>query len=249
VKAEFRPRALAYRAVGAASRRLQRPELMSALYRPVRQAEHEAIGISAALVGHLDGHGTYVDVGSNRGQVLGEAVRIAPSATHLAFEPIPELAGQISAAFPTVECRQKALGASAGRAEFCHFRDLDGWSGLRRNPEISDERGRPEYIEVEVSTLDIEMAGLDPSVVKIDVEGAELEVLRGARGVLERCRPLLILEHVPQTAVLYGASSRELWVLLAESSYEIFTATGEGPVTSAMLGAHPDVVNWIARAV
>jgi FkbM family methyltransferase len=249
VRSTFTPKALAYRAIGAASRRLERPELMSAFYRPVRQAEHEAIGISAALIAHLRGDGTYVDVGSNRGQVLAEAVRIAPAAKHVAFEPIPALAAEIAAAFPTVQCREKALGAAPGRAEFCHFKNLDGWSGLRRNPEISDERGQPEYIDVEVSTLDIEMEGLDPTVVKIDVEGAELEVLRGARGVLKRARPLLILEHVPETAVLYGSSSSELWVLLAESSYEIFAATGEGPVTSTMLPAHRDVVNWIARAV
>ncbi|HEY1833931.1 MAG TPA: FkbM family methyltransferase [Solirubrobacteraceae bacterium] len=240
-------KALAYRVLGGVSRRLDRPELMSAFYGHVRQAEHEEIGIEAALVASLAADAVYVDVGSNRGQVLAHAVRIAPRGRHVAFEPIPALADELAGRFPTVDRRAKALGESAGKATFCHFQELDGWSGLRRNPEISDARGKPEYIEVEVSTLDIEMSALEPAVVKIDVEGAELEVLRGGRETLARVRPLLILEHVPSTAAVYGTSSAELWELLGESGYEVFTATGSGPVGADRLAEHAHVVNWIAR--
>ena len=56
----------------------------------------------------------YVDVGANRGQVLRDAVRVAPEARHVAFEPIPELAGQIARDFPSVECRVKAVGGEGG---------------------------------------------------------------------------------------------------------------------------------------
>jgi FkbM family methyltransferase len=114
---------------------------------------------------------------------------------HVAFEPIPELAAALALEFPTVDCRSKALSSRPGTAEFCHFRQLDGWSGLRRRPEISDMRGEPEFITVGVSTLDIELAALEPAVVKIDVEGAEVAVLEGATGMLSRSRPLGIFEH------------------------------------------------------
>jgi FkbM family methyltransferase len=242
-----RPRALVYRALGGVSRRLGRPQAMGALYGHVRQAEQEAVGIAAALVAGLPASATYVDIGSNRGQLLEQAVRVAPGGRHVAFEPIPSLASELAARFPSVECRSRALGASAGRAQFCHFTELDGWSGLRRNPEISDAHGRPKYIDVEVSTLDIEMQALTPAVVKIDVEGAELEVLRGGEHVLASARPLLIFEHVPSTAAVYGASSGELWALLEHHGYEVFAATGEGPVGVAELERHTHVVNWIAR--
>jgi len=240
-------RTLLRRAVGHLSRRLERPELLAAFSRQVLQAEHEAVGIAAALAGVLRASSTYVDVGANRGQVLREAVRIAPGGRHVAFEPIPELARELGERFPDVQCRTKALGAQPGRAEFCHFRELDGWSGLRRNPEITDERGRPEFIEVEISTLDMEMEGLSPAVVKVDVEGAELAVLEGGRRVLSEVRPMLLLEHVPSTAELYGTSSSQLWALLDELDYAIFTATGAGPVSSAELPAFAHVVNWLAR--
>ncbi|HLH14298.1 MAG TPA: FkbM family methyltransferase [Solirubrobacteraceae bacterium] len=233
------------RAVAAASRRLGRPELLAAVNAAARQAQREDVGISAVLACALGG-GTYVDVGANRGQVLREAVRVAPHGRHLAFEPIPGLAQELARAFPQVECRQKAIGARAELTEFCHFQRLDGWSGLRRNPRISDARGEPQYITVQVSTLDLELAGMLPRVIKIDVEGAELEVLEGARSVLAQARPVVVFEHVLEAAASYGVRAGAPWDLLAELDYEIFSATGAGPFTRAQFVAGAHVVNWLA---
>lgn len=234
------------RALGAASRRLERPELLAAFYPGARQAEHEELAIAAVLAASLHEDSLYVDVGANRGQVLAEAVRIAPRARHIAFEPIPPLAAELQSRFPTVDCRRKALGATVERTQFCYFTELDGWSGLRRNSEISDERGRPRYIDVEVSTLDLELAELTPTLVKIDVEGAELGVLEGARSLLARARPLLILEHVAAAARAYGTSSEALWDELAGLGYRVLAVTGAGPFTRAAFAAESTVVNWLA---
>jgi hypothetical protein len=132
-------------------------------------------------------------------------------------------------------------------AEFCHFRKLDGWSGLRRSPEISVQRGAPQMIEVPVCTLDVALDGLRPRVIKIDVEGAEQAVIDGARTVLSQARPLIILEHVPAAAALYGTSSAALWASLAELGFELFTVTGDGPVGPKAFGSGADAVNWLAR--
>jgi FkbM family methyltransferase len=239
--------ALARRALGVVSRRLGRPELLAAVYASAREELREEIAISAVLASALRGNSVYVDIGTNRGQVLREAVRVAPQGRHIAFEPVPALAAEVGAAFPRVDCRQKALGADPGRAEFCHFRALDGWSGLRRSPLISDERGDPEFIVVEVSTLDAELADVAPAVVKIDVEGAELDVLEGGRSVLARARPLLIFEHVASASALYDAPPAAPWDLLANLGYTVFTVTGEGPVARDEFAANAAVVNWLAR--
>jgi FkbM family methyltransferase len=234
------------RAVGAASRRLGRPELLAAVSPVARRDQAEAIGISAALASTLRGEGVYVDVGANRGQVLREAVRVAPRARHVAFEPIPALAQGISRDFPQVDRRPLALGAVSGTARFCHFTTLDGWSGLRRNPHVSDADGRPEYITVQVSTLDRELGELSPTVVKIDVEGAELAVLQGGRSLLQRVRPLLIFEHVASAALLYGVAPHAEWEFLRALGYEIYSATGAGPYAREDFARGDDVVNWIA---
>jgi FkbM family methyltransferase len=234
------------RAVGAASRRLERPELLAAFYPHAAQLLREEIAIGAVLAGVLRSDTTFVDIGTNRGQLLREAVRLAPAGQHVAFEPIPALADEVVRSFPSVDCRRLALGASPGVAEFCHFTSLDGWSGLRRSPEISDERGRPEYIEVQVSTLDAELGDRRPGAIKIDVEGAELDVLRGARAVLSAARPVVVFEHVAAAARLYGSQSGALWDLLTEFGYRIFAVTGEGPVARATFGEGAQAINWLA---
>jgi FkbM family methyltransferase len=233
------------RAVGVASRRLGRPELLAAVDPRALQAQREAIGISAVLASTLRSDGAYVDVGANRGQVLREAVRVAPSASHVAFEPIPALAAELARSFPGVDCRALALGAAPDVAQFCYFTGLDGWSGLRRSPHVSDAQGKPEYITVEVSTLDREIAQ-PPRVVKIDVEGAELAVLEGGRSLFSRARPVVIFEHVVEASSLYEAPAAAPWELLSELGYEIYAASGEGPFGRDAFAAAADVVNWLA---
>jgi FkbM family methyltransferase len=234
------------RVASTLARRLDRPELFAAVYAPARQAQQEEVGIAAVLAAALARDATYVDVGTNRGQVLREAVRVAPAGRHIAFEPIPALADEVRRAFPGVDCRRLALGARREATQFCHFRKLDGWSGLRRSHEISDERGDPEFIDVQVSTLDEELAEIDPAVLKIDVEGAELEVLEGARALLARARPLVIFEHVRSAAAIYDGSPGAPWDLFAELGYDVFSVTGEGPVERAQFAANTTVVNWLA---
>ncbi len=236
------------RLLGAIARRSGRPELVSAFYAGARTEEQEAIGIAAVLAVRLPPAGCYVDVGTNRGQVLREAVRIAPQAQHVAFEPIPALAAEVRSEFPRVDCRALALGARPERTRFCHFTRLDGWSGLRRNPDVSDEQGAPEYFDVEVSTLDAELAGHTPDVLKIDVEGAELAVLEGGRELLARARPAVVFEHVPAASALYGYGSGELWDLLNVCGYRIMSVTGRGPFERDAFLAASGVVNWLAAA-
>ncbi len=239
--------ALTNRAIAAVSRRLGRPELLAAVYPGARQALQDEIAIKAVLAVALPSDSTYVDVGANRGQILREAVRVAPRGRHIAFEPIPTVAADLARAFPGVDCRQMALGARPEVAQFCHFRNLDGWSGLRRSTKISDERGDPEYIPVTVSTLDSEIGDRTPSVVKIDVEGAEYEVIEGARTLLSQARPTVIVEHVASAAELYGHPPGAVWDLFAELDYEIFSVTGDGPFTRNAFIQHTSIVNWLAR--
>src|SRR5437764_1151450 len=80
-------------------------------------------------------------------------------------------------------------------------------------------------------TLEIELAGLEPGVIKIDVEGAELQVIEGGRTVLAAAKPFVIFEHAAAAAALYDSPSVALFDSLGELGYEIFTITGDGPYT------------------
>ena len=87
------------------------------------------------------------------------------------------------------------------------------YSGLKpRGPE-----NRFERVEVQCRKLDDEMAG-QPRIgfVKIDVNGAESRVLRGARAFLRRDRPYLLLECTRSGLDDYGVRSDEVHALLTE---------------------------------
>ncbi|MHB8233858.1 MAG: FkbM family methyltransferase [Solirubrobacteraceae bacterium] len=236
-----------HRALSSAARRLQRPELVATFYGGARRFLHEDIAVQALIAALLRHDATYVDVGTNRGQLLAEALRVAPGGRHVAFEPIPELAAEVRRAFPGVDTRQLALSEQPGSAEFCHFTTMDGWSGLRRSPEVSDVRGHPQYIQVQLSTLDAELAGLSPRLIKIDVEGAELDVVRGGRELLGSVKPFVIFEHVAAAAALYSSSSSALWKLFDGLGYDVFSITGEGPLTAEEFASFGGGVNWLAR--
>ncbi len=175
-----------------------------------------------------------IDVGAHRGAVLAEMVRAAPGGHHVAFEPIPHLRALLQESFPSVEVREAALSDHPGWAEFAHVRGTaEGWSGLRFRPLPTGEEADVENIEVQLEVLDQVLdPGYRPAVIKIDVEGAEQQVLRGAIGTLRRHRPIVIFEHGSGSAETYDTSPDDIYALLGhEVGYRIFDLDGNGPYT------------------
>ena len=68
---------------------------------------------------------------------------------------------------------------------------------------------------------DIVSASAEVEVVKIDVEGAELGVLRGAPRLISRCRPVILFESGPAGGEELGFTAAALFDWFAESGYEV----------------------------
>lgn len=234
------------RAAGIIARRTKRPEILAAVDRIARRDFHQSIAEKALIPALIGLDGTYVDIGTNRGQWLAQVLRSAPNGRHLVFEPNPRLCTQIAGRYPGVEIRSLALSHQAGTASFCQFRNLDGFSGLKRRPEIADDY---DMIDVRVARLDDEIGDYAPSLIKIDVEGAEVDVLLGARETLTQHHPAVVFEHQAAPAALYQHSSAELWDALASLEYRVFSLIGDGPFAQDEFaaGAATDAqLNWLA---
>jgi hypothetical protein len=54
--------------------------------------------------------------------------------------------------------------------------------------------------------------------IKIDVEGAELQVLRGATATIRRCRPVIVFEHGVGAADCYGTTPEQVYDVLTEDT-------------------------------
>jgi len=181
------------------------------------------------LVEVLEPDSDCLDVGAHAGSVLREMVRLAPRGRHVAWEPLPTFAAQLRQQFPRVEVREAALGDRAGTRAFAHVVDDPGWSGFLMRPMPAS--GPVEELTVTVERLDdVLPRGVHPAFVKLDVEGAEEGMLRGAVETLHRHRPVVAFEHGRGSADVYGTTPGGIHDLLrGELGYEIYGLDGDGP--------------------
>lgn len=170
--------------------RLLRRALMKRRY----QAELTSIGEpELAELSKLVGPGDLaIDVGSNLGSYSYQLARLTGRV--IAFEANPALAAFLSGLrWKGLEVRQFALSRTDGQAEFSVPTAAfggPGW-GTLRNDHDKDWQGDKFTVETRrLDTLELPTVAL----IKIDVEGAEQDVLEGAQQTLERDKPLLLIE-------------------------------------------------------
>jgi len=150
---------------------------------------------------------TVLDCGANLGLFATMmAARVGPTGAVHAFEPSPRARHDLARVvhlneLSWVVISPFAVADKCGQATFCDVLEND----VRREASHLSTAVRftanlaKQSIEVPTITLDRYLAetGVRPRLVKIDVEGAELEVLDGARDCLRRFRPLLVIEIHP----------------------------------------------------
>jgi FkbM family methyltransferase len=136
---------------------------------------------------------TSIDIGANFGMWT---VRMAAlSRKCIAFEPIPALGRMLARGFGrSVEVHGAALSDRRGIAKL-RVPDLDtGYATIDPANALRTHKGRSVAdVEVELATLD-DFGLTNVGFVKIDVEGHEEAVLRGAVETIARCRPNFIIE-------------------------------------------------------
>lgn len=155
-----------------------------------------------------------IDVGCHKGEVLEEMLSFAPNGRHFGFEPIPHYFENLGKKFPS-NCSfyQIALSDSEGEIEFNYVRSNPAFSGIKEREYPKEEQ--IELLKVKTDLLD-KVVGPDTRVdfIKIDVEGAELGVLKGARQLLQNHKPIVVFEHGLGAADHYGTKPEQVYTLL-----------------------------------
>lgn len=175
---------------------------------------------------------TLIDVGANTGLwALGAAVRVGPAGAVHAFEPVPDNFVRLTRnltlnGFANVVCRQLALADKCGHTVFyAATADNSGIGSLEKRGEAD----RP--IEIEMTTVDDYCAGQAISrvdLMKVDVEGAELLVFRGAERLLSSTEaPIIMFETDEALTARFGSSSTLIKKLLQQYGYDFYRYTGE----------------------
>ncbi|HQQ21313.1 MAG TPA: FkbM family methyltransferase, partial [Bacteroidales bacterium] len=118
-----------------------------------------------------------IDIGAHKGEILSQIIRLAPEGTHFAFEPIPELFENLKINFPQVTLYPYALCNSKGESFFQWVKNAPAYSGLKKRT-YAIQTPKINQIKVETERLDqLIPENMRIDFIKIDVEGAEFEVL------------------------------------------------------------------------
>ena len=213
-----------------------------------RRNQYESEQMRIVLASTLRSNSNAIDIGAASGEVLRDILRVAPNGRHIAFEPRPDAARRLASAFPGVDVRAMALSDTNGTANFLSVKNAVAYSGLARYtyPENIDS-SVIEEISVEVGRLDDNLsAEYVPALIKIDVQGAEGQLLQGATRTLATHRPVLIFEHIFKTAAVYGTTSISVHRLLCEElGYGIFDLAGDGPYSVEEFEESQAQLRWI----
>jgi len=188
---------------------------------------------------------TVLDIGAHHGlYTLLASKRVGRTGKVIAFEPSPRERRQLKRNVrfnfcPNVRIESHALGKEPSRAElYVVAGGEDGCNSLRP-PTI---HGTTQTVVVDVRSLDEYLADAGVTVVdfiKLDVEGAELSVLQGARRLLQSgSRPVLMVEVEDTRTEPWGYRANEIVTLLDAAGYEWYQILADGRLEQ--IGAERD---------
>ena len=199
--------------------------------------------LSAAVFRTVEDGDVFWDVGAMNARYA----RVVSTACHpaglVAFEPNPQFYEKCASRvrdllgeFPR-RTFQMALGDASERVDFATEMPEEAYSS---SGAVVDDRQLPEYDRVESVSVPMETGDsmirqypeFEPTVVKIDVEGAEHEVLKGLETALSRgsIRAVFCEIHLPNDGISpsiddFGASEGEIYATLREHGYEVELVT------------------------
>jgi FkbM family methyltransferase len=200
-----------------------RPHQFSAVW-TIYDGVHEWEELQFCL-GYLRPGDHFVDVGANVGVFSTLVGTRIPGVRITAVEPFPPVRADLEANLALNHLEISVVGSAVSDAEGeATFEVLDRDVLNRLAPSGSE--GARTGITVPVTTLDLLVGDDPPALIKIDVEGAELSVLRGAKRLLSAASPVLLFEHAGHSEH-FGVSASDMRAFLTARGYTIHLLDGD----------------------
>ena len=195
-----------------------------------------------------------LDVGANVGKYSRAILDECPNAEIHLFEPHPHSIQNLVKNFSSdsnVLIHELALGSETTKQSLFFDEPGSGLSSLYQRQNLPNGVALNKSVSVNVSTVDIECQrlGLKPSFIKIDTEGNELAVLKGAIDTILRFKPVIQFE--------FGGSSIDsrtffvdYWDFFNTIGYSVYRITPSGTKLIAQYSERNEVfshMNFIAK--
>jgi FkbM family methyltransferase len=193
------------------------------------------LGMQLLLMDLVRAGDRVVDIGANVGEISLLCSRlVGPTGVVDAFEPNPRCADRLASAIARNRIgniRLHRKGLASAPAELCLAvpRSNSGEGSFAHAGVAANGAGdRVETFRVPVGVGDEELAA-DPSpvaLIKIDVEGFEIEVLGGLTRTLVEQKPLVTTEVVAEHLARAGRTPADLYAQMGELGYEAYGFDG-----------------------
>jgi FkbM family methyltransferase len=174
--------------------------------------DHDQYALKEILE-HITRGATVIDVGAFIGDhTIAYANKVGPNGKVYAFEPNRisfECLAHNMKGFKNVKCSDVALGSVSG--------DLVGFVN-------SDNVGASHLVsggDIETATIDDIAIEGRLSFIKIDAEGFEVDILKGAKNTIKKFKPILYVEVNSGALTRHGTSEKELLDLLVSYGYDV----------------------------
>jgi FkbM family methyltransferase len=198
--------------------------------------------------------GCLLDIGGHRGILSALFCAAAPGNRSYCFEPSQALAEAARALAldngfsDRLEVLEAAVGESAGKRVML----LDPVGGFVQVKRFKNSMwGEPVKVEVRLETIDefCDRERVVPTLLKVDVEGYEYEVILGSRQVLTRFRPTVFLELHLNYLEDRGIAARAVLGVLRELNYTFTLLDGTSVTDDRLCDCPLDRVHLIADPV
>lgn len=164
---------------------------------------------------------TCVDVGCHKGEILDLLIKQSPNKKHFGFEPIPDFYDSLKAKYKNHNIFNFALADKEGETTFNYVKNAPAYSGILKR-EYKVENPEVQELTVPLKTLDSIIPETEQiDFVKIDVEGGEYNVLKGAERILTQNKPIVIFEFGLGASNFYGTSPNEVFSFLKNLGFKI----------------------------
>lgn len=170
-------------------------------------------------------HSNTIDVGAHEGSILDLLIQQSPNGHHFGFEPIPVLFQALEAKYTTnqqVHLFELAIADTKAATSFNYVLSNPSYSGIKKR-KYDRANETDTLIHVQTDLLDdlIMPYNLPIRFIKIDVEGGEMAVLKGATNLIKRDQPVIVFECGLGGTDIYNTTPAQLFHFFEDLQYSI----------------------------